>query len=172
MLLVSLLALGNVLTMQLLLRQSDNLAATMNLAGKMRMLGQRIALEALAEQRHPDDSWPTPRERYATFESTYAALRDGGSAYGLEVQPLDARLQPTLQALHEGWLRYRLAIDALLLAPPMANAEVMSVMAASEHLLARTEALMDRLVQFADDAHQRALMSSLALFAWTRCCSC
>jgi diguanylate cyclase (GGDEF)-like protein/PAS domain S-box-containing protein len=164
-LLVSLLALGNVLTMQLLLRQSDNLAATMNLAGKMRMLGQRIALEALAEQRHPDDSWPTPRERYATFESTYAALRDGGSAYGLEVQPLDARLQPALQALHEGWLRYRLAIDALLLAPPMASAQVMSVMAASEHLLARTEALMDRLVQFADDAHQRALMSSLALFA-------
>ena len=48
MLLVLLLAVGNVLTLQFLLGKSSDLAATLNVAGKMRMLSQRIAVEALA----------------------------------------------------------------------------------------------------------------------------
>ena len=47
--LVALLALGNVVTLQAMLRRFDDIGATVNLAGKMRMLSQRIALEALAE---------------------------------------------------------------------------------------------------------------------------
>ncbi len=53
LLLVALLALGNVATMQLLLRRSDDAAATLNIASNMRMLGQRIALETLAAQQDP-----------------------------------------------------------------------------------------------------------------------
>ena len=47
--LVALLALGNVVTLQAMLRRFDDIGATVNLAGKMRLLSQRIALEALAE---------------------------------------------------------------------------------------------------------------------------
>lgn len=165
-LLVSLLALGNVLTLQLVLRQSDSLATALNLAGKMRMFSQRIALEALSTHQQPDDSWASPQERYAAFEAAYTALRNGGSAFGMKVQPLDSRLQPTLQALYESWQRYRLAIDALLQAPPAAQSEAMMVITASERLLARTETLMDQLVQYTEAAQKRALSSSLALFAF------
>lgn len=42
--LVALLALGNVVTLQAMLRRFDDIGATVNLAGKMRMLSQRIAL--------------------------------------------------------------------------------------------------------------------------------
>lgn len=162
---IALLALGNVLTIQLFLRQSDDLAATLNLAGKLRMLSQRTGLEALAARQHPDAYWPSLQERYASFEISYTTLRDGGSAMGLQVQPLDAPLQPLLRALHESWLRYRQALDVLRRAPQPARSELSQVMASSEQVLARTEALMDELVHFADGAHQRALVSSLALFA-------
>lgn len=163
--LIALLALGNVLIMQLLLRQSDNLAATLNLAGKMRMLSQHIALEALAAHQHPDAFRHVPQEQYASFESAHAALRHGGNAYGLQVRPLDQRLQPALQALHDGWQQYRQAIDALDKAPVTASVEAVQVMAASKRLLGQAETLMDGLVQFADTIQRRALAGSLGLFA-------
>ncbi|MBN9342086.1 MAG: type IV pili methyl-accepting chemotaxis transducer N-terminal domain-containing protein, partial [Comamonadaceae bacterium] len=164
--LVALLAVGNVVTIQVLLRRSDNLAATVNMAGKMRMLGQRIGLEALAARERPEGQWPAVEERYAAFEATYAALRDGGSAHGMRVQPLDAQLHPTLQALHASWQRYRQAIDALRQASlATGGAEVEQAVAAGNQLLERTETLLDQLVRFAEATHQRALYSSFALFA-------
>ncbi len=38
-------------------------------------------------------------ERYQAFEDAYAALAHGGSAYGQQVQALDARMRPALQTL-------------------------------------------------------------------------
>ena len=42
--LVALLALGNVVTLQAMLRRFDDIGATVDLDGKMRMLSHRIAL--------------------------------------------------------------------------------------------------------------------------------
>ena len=58
--LVVLLAIGNVSIVQFLLRESDGVAATLNVAGKMRMLGQRIGLEALVARHDPDPAGPAP----------------------------------------------------------------------------------------------------------------
>ena len=52
-------------------------------------------------------------ERYQAFEDAYAALAHGGSAYGQQVQALDARMRPALQTLYDDWQAYRLALDAL-----------------------------------------------------------
>lgn len=165
-LLIALLALGNVLIIQLLLRQSDDLAATLNLAGKMRMFSQRIALETLAAHQQANSGLsPATREQYASFETIYGALRNGGDAYGLQVRALEQRHQPALQALHDDWQRYRQAIDALDQAPADARLEVVQVMAASQRLLGQTETLMDGLVLHADDMQRGALAGSLALFA-------
>ena len=165
-LLVALLAVGNVVTIQVLLRRSDNLAATVNMAGKMRMLSQRIGLEALAARERPEGQWPAAEEHYAAFEATYATLRDGGSAHGMQVQPLDAQLRPMLQTLHASWQRYRQAIDALRQAPLAAGgAQIEQAVATGNALLEQTESLLDQLVRFAETTHQRALYSSLALFA-------
>ena len=159
-LLIALMALGNVLVIQLLMRQSDNIAASLNLAGRMRMLSQHMALRALAAREDPH----APQEQYTAFESAHAALRHGGSVYGLQVQALNQRLQPSLQSLHDEWRQYRQALDQLGDAPTVGTAQVRAVMTASERLLERTERLMAQLVQFADGMHQRALASSLALF--------
>ena len=113
LLLVALLALGNDATMQLLLRRSDDAAATLNIASNMRMLGQRIALDTLAARQDPFNAGTPHMERYQAFEDAYAALAHGGSAYGQQVQALDAHMRPTLQALYDDWQAYRLALDAL-----------------------------------------------------------
>lgn len=164
-LLIALLALGNVLVIQLLLRQSDHIAATLNLAGSMRMLNQQMALKALAARADPHGLAQLPQEQFAAFEAAQTALRHGGSAYGQQVPALDQRFQPSLQALHDSWGHYRQALDQLGRAPAASSMDVRALMGASERLLEQTERLMGQLVEFANDMHQRVLAGSLALFA-------
>lgn len=85
-----LLGLGNVVTLQWLLRRSDNIAATLNLAGKMRMLGQRAALETLAARQDPSGDWLRGYDsQVQTFERAYQTLAQGGSAAGHAPLPLN-----------------------------------------------------------------------------------
>lgn len=166
--LVVLLAIGNVSIVQLLLRESDGVAATLNVAGKMRMLGQRIGLETLAARRNPDPPDPASTDLSAAFEAAHDALRFGGHVFGLDIRPVPAALAPQLQDIRQAWLRYRRAVDALADAPveaPGERAAVADLTRAGADLLARTEALVDRLVARAKEIQRRALYSAYALFA-------
>ena len=104
--LVALLALGNVVTLQAMLRRFDDIGATVNLAGKMRMLSQRIALEALAENLAQGGNWPEVQERYASFTESYTALRQGGIAVASRtiiwslIEQLRVSLMPLFHGLH------------------------------------------------------------------------
>lgn len=163
-LLVLLLAVGNVLTLQFLLGKSSDLAATLNVAGKMRMLSQRIAVEALATHGFAQPAAGQFEDSYRAFDTAYEALRRGGRAFELQVRPLDAPLQPLLPPLQAGWLEYRQTVDALLAATPPDRAQVARVLAASGQLLERAESLMQQLVAHANQVQQRALWSSMVLF--------
>lgn len=166
--LVVLLAIGNVSIVQLLLRESDGVAATLNVAGKMRMLGQRIGLETLAARGNPDPPDPASTDLSAAFEAAHDALRFGGHVFGLDIRPVPAALAPQLQDIRQAWLRYRRAVDALADAPveaPGERAAVADLTRAGADLLARTEALVDRLVARAKEIQRRALYSAYALFA-------
>ncbi|WP_323028866.1 diguanylate cyclase domain-containing protein [Castellaniella defragrans] len=190
--LVVLLAIGNVSIVQFLLRESDGMAATLNVAGKMRMLSQRIGLEALAGHQPPGAPAPAA-DLPAAFEAAHDALRHGGHAFDLDVPPVPAALAPQLQAVHEAWTRYRDAVGALAEARAEAGngtgagtraengaeavngaaagagtatgAAVADLMRAGSALLARTEALMDGLVAQVRVVQQRALYGAYALFA-------
>ena len=104
--LVALLALGNVVTLQAMLRRFDDIGATVNLAGKMRMLSHRIALEALAENLAQGGNWPEVQERYASFTESYTALRQGGIAVASRtiiwslIEQLRVSLMPLFHGLH------------------------------------------------------------------------
>ena len=112
--LIALLAVGNVVALQLMLQRADNVTATLNIAGKLRLLSQRIALEALAEHAMLGGDWPDVQQRYADFFSYYRVLRDGGSIYGLQVRPIDSSLLPALEQLQARWVEYQSAIDGVL----------------------------------------------------------
>lgn len=167
--LIALLAIGNVVTLQLLLRGADNVATTLSVASNMRMLSQRIALETLAEQLAPGGDWPAVQRRYEDFEIAYHALRNGGTAYGLQVQPVAPFLIPALENIYTRWQEYRQAIDtahaALQNETSVTRAEVVQVMAASDLLWAETEFLLNRLVEHSETVQQRASTASLVLFA-------
>ena len=165
LLLAFVLALGNVAVLQVLLRRSDDLAATLNIAGKMRMLGQRMALEGLAARQDPQGDWAQAYdERVQAFEQAQRTLAAGGSAFGLRVVALPAPLRPAFDDLQTSWLQYRQALQTLQAAPVGAAPDIRPVMQASAVLLQHTEVLMDGIVAYANAAHQRALYSSLALF--------
>ena len=161
--LVALLALANVVTMQQLLRRSDSLAATLNVAGKMRMLSQHIPLEALASPQVGGGLEHQGAAHWAEFDAAITALRGGGPAFGLQVPPLDAWLHPRLERLAASALALRQTLTRLERAPQESE-RITLAMTASDALLAQTEVLMDTLVQHADALQQNALHVTLLLF--------
>lgn len=101
LILVVLLAIGNVSIVQFLLRESDGVAATLNVAGKMRMLGQRIGLETLAARRNPDLPGTASADLSAAFEAAHDALRFGGQAFDLDIRPVPETLAPQLKDIRQ-----------------------------------------------------------------------
>ena len=162
--LVVLLAIGNVSIVQFLLRENDGVAATLNVAGKMRMLGQRIGLEALAARQTPELAGGVPAVLPPSFEAVLAALRQGGHVFGLDIHAIPAALAPQLRAVESAWMRYREVVDALAAAPADDRAAVAALVHTGGELLSRTESLMDHLVIDARAVQRRALYGAYALF--------
>ncbi|WP_368642912.1 diguanylate cyclase [Castellaniella ginsengisoli] len=162
--LVILLAIGNVSIVQFLLRESDGTAATLNVAGKMRMLSQRISLEALAGHRDPALRDAATETLAGAFEAVHEALRLGGHVFDLDIPPVPAALAPQLQNVHRAWVSHRGAVTALAAAPADDGAAVARLMRTGADLLMHTEALMDGLVSEARLSQQRALYGAYALF--------
>lgn len=175
-LIATLLAVGNVLIVQSLLRQSDNVAATINIAGKMRMLSQRMGLMQLAmrdsEATAAFDTHVVYRAHEADFERAAQVLRYGGTAFGLTTPAIPAELHVHLDKLEHAWVTYkgilaqmRMAISADWAGSGGLEAEMaVSMLAASEALLNACEDLINALVY--DTAHmQDAVMREIyALF--------
>jgi diguanylate cyclase (GGDEF)-like protein/PAS domain S-box-containing protein len=165
--LVVLLAVGNVSIVQFLLRESDGMAATLNVAGKMRMLSQRIGLQALMAHRHPDLELldAIQEDLPSSFEAAYEALRRGGRVFDLDIVPVPAVLSPQLREVGLAWKRYGVAVGALAEAPAGDRSAVAEMARNGADLLARTEALMDGLVVQARAVQQKTLYGAYALFA-------
>lgn len=156
--LVALLAVGNVLVVRFLLHQSDGIAAMVNVAGKMRMLSQRIALDVLAGPQVPSPHRLDPREQERMFERAYGALQAGGTVFGLTIPPVDTQQRERLAAVNRDWQTYRDTIRTFDGRDPA------KVLAVSEQLLGSAEALLDGLVLHAREVQQRTLYSAYALF--------
>lgn len=166
--LVAVLAVCNVAILQMVLGGAENIATTTNLAGKIRMLSQRIALETLAQANSPDGDWPAVDKRYADFDAAYHALRFGGYAYGVTVRALPEKLRPALDRLEDVWGTYKDTITAIHQALgqgiAMDRSQVLDVMAASDALWAESENLINGLVEYSNALQKQALWVSLVLF--------
>src|SRR5699024_9971767 len=79
---IGLLMLGNVVVVHTILSRSQITAATVNLAGKMRMLSQRMAMQALAARQIPGFNYGG-RDIDESFDAVIHALRHGGTTFGL-----------------------------------------------------------------------------------------
>lgn len=159
--LIVLLAVGNILVLRWLHHESDAVASTLNVAGKMRMLSQRIGMEALARHADPtrDGTADTIAPLRARLDDAWRILHDGGTALGLTIPALPARHRTLLEDIAHARMAYAAALSHM-----HDSASIDRALQESQHLLRHTEALMDALTLEAEQLHASALRGAYLLF--------
>lgn len=104
----------NVVVVDRMMRESDSVADTVNVAGKLRMLGQRIALQAISHGHGAGAGDVEIRQLMRDFESALSALSEGGYVFGLYVNGLSPLHAARLDAIREQWSAYRRSVHQLL----------------------------------------------------------
>lgn len=161
----SVVAVGNIVVIHSLLRQSDTIAATINIAGKMRMLSQRIGLMHVAERNlPPSEDWNTHtlyEQLETNFQAAITALKGGGKAFDLAIPAIATTSQQHLEKIEVSWDAYRQTLAAMKpnRSPLEANAgsvahdqaATLAIIATSTVLLEDIEALINSLIQQSDN---------------------
>ena len=151
-----------------MLQDFNGVAATATVAGKMRMLGQKLAYETLSVSTGLREANEDIEYDIVDFEAAYLVLRSGGAAFGDMIRPLDARHAQAMTTVWVSWQRYRDLIRQM----PVATGGLMpSGMALRQHelagasavLLASTDTLIQDLVKEAQAAQEGALGSMYRL---------
>lgn len=162
MLIVSGLNLGIIHRM---LQDFNGVAATATVAGKMRMLGQKLAYEALAFSEGLSGSYEALEHDIIDFEAAYLVLRSGGTTFDEFLRPLGARHDTSLNAVWLAWRQYRNHLRQLLGAAQtgddlqLLQELQLGLSDVSADLLARTDELIARLVSESQDTQEKALSS-------------
>src|SRR5690606_40808190 len=84
-----------------MLQDFNGVAATATVAGKLRMLGQKLGYEALSVSSGVSEAYETLEHDIVDFDAAYLVLRSGGTAFNEFIQPLDSSYGPSLDAV---WL--------------------------------------------------------------------
>lgn len=177
------LAVSNVIIVQSLLRESDTMAAMVNVAGKARMLSQRIGLMRLAAKELKSTSFEVDNDLEgilqgyeAEFEHALDVLRNGGEAFGLKVPPVTTEMQGYLDEIAASWVPYRSALDTmrtgLFLGPNRTDnlsaygpGVVIRMIASNNLVLNNAEALVTGLVYQAETMQQNVMYRIYVLFS-------
>ena len=100
------MAAGNVVTVQSMLTRLDGVAETVNIAGRLRMLSQKIAFEQLSSWHHSGANADIETTLDA-YERGLVALEQGGQSLGLIIPNLPAQIRPLVMTLRTDWTAYR-----------------------------------------------------------------
>lgn len=115
-LLVLCLASANIILVKNLLDDLNGVAATVNVAGKLRMLSQKIAIETSqvvqggGRQAHEVELGVTD------FDAALSALAKGGTVFGLTINALSLTHSNSLNEVSQQWARYRAEVRRVLAA--------------------------------------------------------
>ncbi len=152
-----------------MLQDFNGVAATATVAGKMRMLGQKLAYDALSVSTGNDSVREGIEHDIVDFEAAYLVLRGGGTAFGEVIRPLASSHGQVLNDVWLAWQEYRnriragvdggAAIAVASNAPdPVEQQKALS--RASERLFERTDILIQGLVSEAQ-ATQRSVLGKM-----------
>ena len=108
------IAAVNLIIVDRMLKEADRVAATVNVAGKLRMLGQRIALQVVSHSQEIGGGQAEIRQAMRDFESVQTALSDGGHVFGQYVSGLSALHTTNLGSLREQWSIYKRSVHEAL----------------------------------------------------------
>ena len=155
-----LVAAANVLVVRSMLGELNGTAEIINVAGKMRMLSQKIGFEATKVLYGQDLDKNKAIETLDEFETTLLALEQGGRVFGHSVKTLAPHHHTLLAAARRDWALYRGHVVAALVntsykAGSMAELDVVTADAARQ--LVDAENLVRALNSEAQQAQDRTL---------------
>lgn len=160
---LTVMAAGNVVIVHNFLARLSGVAEVVNLAGKLRMLSQKIAFEELASW-YQDRSRDSLKSAQAAYENALNALEHGGNALGLRIQRLPPAMQPLVFALHSDWQTYRNG-PALERTQGMAAAmPIERISSKTDLLLASAETLVSAITLEAQRTNASIQKQVIALF--------
>lgn len=167
MLLVAGLNLG---LLHRMLQDFNGVAATATVAGKLRMLGQKLAYETLASSIGLTGEHDAIEHDIVDFEAAYLVLRSGGTAFDERIRPLGPNHDTAMNRVWLAWQHYRNQIRMLLASADGSVSlglvgQQAALASVSATLLERTDDLIKDLVQEAQATQQDVLGRMYALLA-------
>src|SRR5690606_34981282 len=145
-----------------MLQDFNGVAATATVAGKLRMLGQKLGYEALSVSSGGSEAYETLEHDIVDFDAAYLVLRSGGTAFNEFIHPLDASYGTVLDAVWLAWRPYRAHIRVLVADTRKGDRRVVvalqaSLAGVSEAMPANTDELIQILVLHAQETQNNAL---------------
>lgn len=173
--LVFALATANIVVVNRVFGYSDDVAATINVAGKMRMLSQKIAFDVIVAGLGDVSMLDVARQDIEDFGRARQALLVGGAAFGMQVRPLTTGARAEFEQIDTIWQEYHSRVLSLARTPPTMSektAAQINISPASVELISRqsvkllngTEHLLAALVQEELSWRQKALLVLYGLF--------
>ncbi|WP_332673365.1 EAL domain-containing protein [Aromatoleum sp.] len=152
------LTITNATVIDGLLNKLHRVADTINVAGRMRMLSQRVAFQALLVLQGRAGAAEV-EGAVRDFESGLEALERGGHAFGYDVRPSPPAIVGALRVVRETWVDYEMDIESLLGAGPIraVPVDLEHMTNDSAILLSNLEAVVAGLTQHANDEEREAL---------------
>ncbi|NLC37169.1 MAG: EAL domain-containing protein [Alcaligenaceae bacterium] len=134
-----------------MLQEFNGVAATATVAGKMRMLGQKLAYETLSVSSGLTDDHEAVEHDLIDFEAAYLVLRSGGTAFNEVIHPLGASHDAALGGVWLAWRQYRNQIRLMLtsagqVGPADVAGQQKALAESSATLLEHTDRLIQDLV--------------------------
>lgn len=112
--LMLLAAAANVVVFKSLTHDLDTMAGTVRVAGKLRLLSQKIELDIAHYVDTGSPSQTAVLNGLTEFDTMLAALMHGGTVFGTAVQRIDDRYRVALGAVQTEWQHYRGAVHTML----------------------------------------------------------
>ena len=163
-----LIAGGNVLYLHSVLNKVDGVAETVNIAGKLRMLSQKIALQAVFSAHHRGRVLEITKTQH-DFETALSALENGGEAFGYGIRSVPPAFKDFIVPLRADWLQYRREVEALLRSDSDSGVEFDRVAQTAARILTDAEVLVGALTVEAKQARRSALFYLYLFFIVEAC---
>lgn len=158
---ILLVAITNVLVVRDMLQDFNGVAATINVAGKLRFLSQQIALNTTNALSGWSPGKAAAEAAINDHEEALQALVQGGHAFGYDLKPVSLLHQAELQVIRREWLMYRGEIEEALegtFASTPNAAQLGQISVSATRMLSNAERLMQAMTIDAQRRQDHALM--------------
>jgi diguanylate cyclase (GGDEF)-like protein/PAS domain S-box-containing protein len=163
---ILLVAFTNVFVVRVILEESNGVAATLNVAGKLRYLSQQIALNTITALNGWSPGKAAAESRIHEYEVALDALVKGGRVFGYEVNTASGVYDAELSVIQRDWQVFRKEMtDALAMtaATTVSATQIATINDASARMLMHAEHLMQAMTADAQHRQDRSMNVTYSL---------